>query len=218
MKFMNKIIISQIIAGLSVAVGFIVMIGWYFDISIFSMILPTWVRMKFATAICFVFSGVILYFLTYKNEEKIVIRQSVMIIFSTLIVLIMGMLFLGSIFGFLIGLENINLIDIHEINAPIFQGRPSVITTIAFFIIASAGYSSVFIKNTKKLFRVLGISLEVIGLVAVVGYAANLPILYYEIPKLSNAIAINTAILFALSGLAISLIGHQKEQSNEIFK
>ena len=151
----------------------------------------------------------------FQKEERRVARQNILTIFPILLVLVMGTLFLGSVFGFQTGMENISFIDIHEINTPIFQGRPSVATMIAFLLISSIGFLFNFGKPTKKIFSIIGSIVGLIGLFGVVGYIENLPILYYEIPEFSNAIAINTTILFAFLGLAIFLIGQQQEKTNE---
>jgi hypothetical protein len=210
--YMAKLKIAQIIAGFSVMIGCMVMIGWYLDITVLTSIMPQWIRMKFATAICFVFSGIIVYALTFKKEERKEIRQIMLMVLPTLLVLVMGTLFLGSIFGFQTGVENIAFIDVHEINTPIFQGRPSVATMAAFLLIATIGFLYNSNKATKKTFSVIGAIVGVIGSVGVIGYLIGLPALYYEIPTFSNAIAIHTTILFALLGFAIGLIGQQQEE------
>jgi len=204
--------IVQIVAGISIAVGLIVMLGWYLDITLLTSILPQWIRMKFATALCFVFSGIVVYALSFRREERKISRQIILTIFPTLITLIMGTLFSGSIFGFQTGMENIAFIDIHEVNTPIFQGRPSVATMIAFLLIAFIGFLCNFNRPTRRVFSLIGLIVGTIGLVGVAGYLSNLPILYYEIPGLSNAIAANTTTLFALLGLAIFLIGREQEE------
>ena len=211
----TKLKSAHLIAGLSILVGFVVMIGWYLDITVLTSILPQWIRMKFATAICFVFSGIVVYALTFKKEERKVTQQIILTIFPTLLVLVMGTLFLGSVFGFQTGMENISFIDVHEINTPIFQGRPSVATMTAFLLIAFIGFLFNFGKPTKKIFFGVGSIVGAIGLFGVIGYITNLPILYYEIPGFSNAIAVNTTILFVCLGLAIFLIRQQQEQKNE---
>jgi len=168
--------------------------------------------MKFATAFCFILSGIIVYFLTFGKEKRKEARQIILIILPMILVLVMGTLFLGSIFGLQTGMENIAFIDIHEIQTPIFQGRPSVATMIAFLLIASIGFLFNLHKSTKTAFLIIGSVVGIIGLVGVIGYITNLPLLYYEIPGFSNAIAVHTTCLFSLLGLSIFLIGSGQEQ------
>ncbi len=212
---MKKISIARMVAGFSIVVGLIVMVGWYLDITIITSILPQWIRMKFATALCFVFSGIIVYVLSPGKEEKKEARQIILTIFPTLLALVMGALFLGSVFGFQTGMENIAFIDVHEIATPIFQGRPSVATMISFLLIALIGFLFNFNKTTRKTFSIIGSIVGMIGLVGIIGYLTNLHVLYYEIPGFSNAIAIHTTILFALLGFALRLIGQGQEQGYE---
>jgi hypothetical protein len=189
------------------------MIGWYLDIVVLTSILPQWIRMKVATAICFIFAGIITFSLTINDEAKQDIRQTILIIFPILLILIMGTLFFGSIFGFQTGMENASFIDRHEIATPIFQGRPSVATMVCFILIAMIGFLSSVNRNTKKIFIIIGSAVGTIGTIGIVGYIAEIPYLYYEIPNFSNAIAIHTTILFSLLGLAIFLIG--KDMTNQ---
>jgi len=210
---MNKLKISRIIAGLSVTVGLMVMVGWYFDIVILTSILPQMIRMKVATALCFVFSGIIIYFLSFEKEEKKEINQIVLTVFPMLLVLIMGTLFLGSVFGFQTGMENISFFDIHELKTPIFQGRPSVLSMISFLLIAFIGLLFNINKPSKNTFTVIGLIVATIGLVGVLGYITHIPFLYYEIAGFSNAIALHTTILFSFLGLSIFLIGNEKNNN-----
>lgn len=208
---MNKLKIAKIIAVFSIVVGLVVMIGWYLDIIILTSILPQWIRMKVATALCFIFSGIVVYFLTFGKSKMREVAQIFLTIFPMFLVLIMGTLFLGSIFGFQSGMENISFVDIHELKTPIFQGRPSVATMASFLLIAFIGFSFNFNRSTKKTFSIIGLIVGIIGLIGVIGYIVNLPFLYYEIPGYSNAIAMHTTLLFALLGLAIYSIGKEVE-------
>ncbi len=206
---MSKTKIINTIALLSVIVGFVVMIGWYFDSATLTSILPIWTRMKSATAMCFIFSGIIIYFLNFNDFKRKARRQSVLLIFSTLIILIMSALFLGAVFDFQTGLEDISFISEHEIITPIFQGRPAVVTTFSFLLIAIVGIVSSFNDRSRKLFLFAGSTISIIGLIGVIGYLTGFNFLYYEIKGFSNAIALNTSILFSLLGVAIFLIGFE---------
>jgi len=48
-----------------------------------------------------------------------------------------------------------------------------------------------------------------------IGYLISTPVLYYEIPGISNAIAIHTTILFTFLGAALFLIGQEKSEISE---
>ncbi|MCX6738608.1 MAG: hypothetical protein NT098_00965 [Candidatus Parcubacteria bacterium] len=207
---MIQIKIARGISVLSILIGIMVMIGWYLDITILTSIMPQWIRMKIATAVCFVFSGIAVYFLSFEREEKKELRQIMLTIFPMLQILVMGTLFLGSIFGFQSGMENFAFVDRHETVTPIFQGRPSVATMIDFLLIAFISFLFNFGRPSKKTFSLIGFVVGIIGLVGAVGYLIHSPLLYYEIAGFSNAIAVHTTILFAFLGLAIFLIGRRQ--------
>ena len=203
--------IVKSIALLSILVGIIVAIGWFLDIAVLTSISPDWIRMKFATAICFVFTGITVFFLSFEREKMKETRQIALIIFPMFIVLIMGTLFLGSIFGFQTGMENIAFKDRHEAVTPIFQGRPSLATMINFLLISILAFSYNFMTSTKKLFLIVGGIMCAIGTMGILGYLTKIPFLYFEIPGISNAIAVHTTILFALIGLSVILLGTNKD-------
>ncbi|MFA6378419.1 MAG: hypothetical protein WCX16_01375, partial [Candidatus Omnitrophota bacterium] len=53
--------------------GIAVMVGWFLDIGMLKSILPFWVTMKFSAAVSFLFSGVILYYITrYHRQDRCV--------------------------------------------------------------------------------------------------------------------------------------------------
>lgn len=210
---MKTKILAQIIAGLSILVGVMVIIGWYLDITVLTSISPNWIRMKFATAICFVLTGIVVYLLSLNRGKFEIIKQALLSICSMLIILIMATIFLGSIFGFQTGMENIAFTDMHEVKTPIFQGRPAVPTMFNFILIAVVGFIYNFGIKSKKILSVVGITVGIIGFIGLVGYMANIPFLMYEIKGFSNAIAIHTTILFALLGMALLFIGRDKENN-----
>ena len=207
---MVKNILPKFISAVSILVGVVVIIGWYLDITILTSISPNWIRMKFATAACFIFTGFIVYFLSIKKDDKEFLRYIFLTLCPLLLILIMGTLFLGSIFGFQSGMENIAFVDKHEVATPIFQGRPALPTMINFVLIALAGLFYNFNRGGKKMLSIIGWIVGVLGLIGVVGYVTGNAFMMYEIKGISNAIAIHTTILFTLIGLALVLIANQK--------
>lgn len=204
----------RIISGMCVVAGFAVMIGWELDVIVLTSVMPEWIRMKFSTAVCFVFSGIVIYAMTLIGEERRAFQRIILTIFPSLLVLVMGSLFLGSVLGVQTGLEDISFIDVHEINTPIFQGRPSVATMIAFILIALIGFWVNTKRGTKISLIIVGSIVGIIGAMGVIGYLVDLPILYYEIPGVSNAMAILTSVMFAFLGLAIFKIGEGQQTQN----
>jgi len=209
-----KGVIPKLISIVSILVGLMVIVGWYLDITVLTSISPEWIRMKFATAVCFVLSGIIVYVLSMEKDKSEMLKMALLSICPMLLVLIMGTLFLGSIFGFQTGMENIAFVDRHEVATPIFQGRPALPTMINFMLIALIGFLYSFRFAQRKALLAVGLIVGIIGAVGLIGYITNIPALMYEIKGISNAIAIHTTTLFALLGVALVFIGKNKESNN----
>ncbi len=98
---------NKVSKGLAVFVAFtgaLVMIGWIFDISILKSILPVWISMKFSTAVCFLLSGITLYFIAESRETNsafalVVLPAAILIIF-----LFMGTFLASSLLGVNLGI------------------------------------------------------------------------------------------------------------------
>lgn len=205
--------IAQIISVLSFLVGLMVIVGWYLDITVLTSISPDWIRMKVATAACFILAGIVVFVISLERDKHEVLRQVSLSICPMLMILIMGTLFLGSIFGFQTGMENIAFVDRHEVATPLFQGRPAVPTMVSFILIAAIGLMYNFSLIKRKTFYIIGGITGVLGAIGLVGYITGIPFLMYEIKGFSNAIAIHTTTLFALLGIALVLIGEGKAKT-----
>ncbi len=206
---MNYKKIAQAVSVFTFLVGVMVMVGWFLNITVLTSILPHWIRMKMATAVCFVLTSVILFIIVQRSDTKNERRSILMVILLLAVIMIMGTLFLSSVFGFQTGMENIAFTDVHEISTPIFAGRPSVATMINFILIATIGFLCNLNRCTKKTYYSIGAIIASIGTVAVIGYVFNNSYLTYEIPGISNAIAVHTTILFVLIGTALILLGKE---------
>lgn len=184
--------------------GVIVVLGWIFNIGILKSILPGWVTMKFNTAVCFVLSGIILYLIAISFESKFDIAQ----IFLPTIVLIIFLIMGGHLASTLLGLRlKVGELFIKEADGAVLSpvpGRPSIATIVSFFLIAAAGILTMLnLANLKSKLRFLGWIIMIIGMVAVLGYVINAPLLYYYVEGKNTAMAFHTAILFALTGISL---------------
>jgi hypothetical protein len=193
--------------ALSLAVifgGGMVITGWIFDVGVLKSISPAWISMKLATAISFVLSGIILYFIVRAMEGEFDKAQVALSITSLIIVLLMGILFFSALLKIHTGVEDLFVKEPAGTIKTVTPGRPSVPTMLNFILIASAGILTML--NPDKLpskLRIIGLIVVSIGALAVVGYSINAPMLYYFIEGINSALAFHTAILFVLLGVGL---------------
>jgi len=184
---------TKVIASIILAAGVAVLIGWAFDIQLLKSILPTWVTMKVTTAICFVAAGVIqLFLLSEGKRSQIVVSTASFIILAEL---------------FLLALDIANIIYHESENAvmSVAPGFPSVGTIACFFLIFLAAYTKI-LDQRNVIIQFYSIVVLIAGIIAIVGYAADYPTLYYYLPGRSTAMALHTAILFTMSGANLYVI------------
>lgn len=197
---------SKIIKSLSLIVilsGAIVMIGWILEIEALISINPNWVTMKLITALSFFLSGIILYFIVCKIEGgRSVLDQIILTISTILILFFMLNLLMSSFFNFSTGIEHLFVYELNDAVKTTIPGRPSIGTMINFIMVSIAGILSLFeVKNISHKIYLIGIMVLIVGCVAVLGYIASVPLLYYTITGYSTAMALHTAILFILIGI-----------------
>ncbi|MGE0268645.1 MAG: hypothetical protein AB7S78_09365 [Candidatus Omnitrophota bacterium] len=193
--------ISQCISFFVILSGVCVMTGWIFDIGLLKSILPFWISMKFTTAVCFAASGLTLLSIREYLQQKTFYHQIVLPVTCLIIFLLMMTMLLGTMFQIDTGMESFFVKDHDDPIMTTVPGRPSVGTMIAFLLVGLTGVFTEFktARLVQKL-QLLGIGITIIGSVALIGYIANLPALYYYVKEVSSAMAFNTAVLFVLLG------------------
>lgn len=209
---MNRLLIVKILSFLVMIAGVLVMFGWIFDIGILKSISPNMATMKFTTALCFIASGVVLYSATQKGREDSFMVQAILPSAILFILLLMVTLLISSIFGFNIGLDSFFIQEKAGAVNTVIPGRPSIPTMINFTVITLAGIS--ILANFKKSLAYPGSIILLIGSVAALGYIFNQPVLYYLIPGINTAMALNTAMLFILIGIGFILCGKTPLKQN----
>lgn len=197
------IVIVKSICIFVFAMGFIVLVGWFFKIPTLTSIIPEYATMKPNTSILFILSSVELY--------RIISRK---------------WFFLNGILSFLITIVGLATLIEYEFqlnfaidefiakdfsyNATIdsFPGRMARGTAFSFFLL---GISFYFIKSTqerqKKFAQYLLHIISLIAFLAIIGYILGVPMFY----KLSSigSMAIHTAIGFLSLSIAASLLNSQ---------
>ena len=201
-----EIKIAKLLAILVFGIGVIVTIGWIFNIQSLEEVLPNMVNMKFSTAVSFICSGVILYFISKMQGGKLGVGEIVIAASGMVIFLFMVTLLVSNITGIYTGIERLFVKEIHDEHTAV-MGRPSIPTMIDFIMIVLAGIFSLsnYVKF-KKISFWIGLTILVSGNISLIGYVVNLPILYYYVSGWNSGMALHTSALFVLSGAALMVL------------
>jgi hypothetical protein len=196
--------IAKILSLVVMIAGLCVMIGWILDIGVLKSIRPTWVSMKFDTAIAFVLSGITLYFIVRAVEGEFDKAQAVLSVTSLVIILLMGVLFSSAFLKVQTGLEDLFIKEPTGAVNTAVPGRPSIPTMFSFMLIGIAGIIIMLNPDKYRLkLKIIGSIVAATGVLPIVGYSLDFPILYYYIEGMNSAIACHTAALFVLLGTGL---------------
>jgi len=207
MDAVKKNNISRLLALAVAFAGLLVIIGWIFDINVLKSIIPSWISMKFDTAVSFVLSGVNLYYIGRAKEGEFEKAQVALSISTLILLLLMGVLFFSSLFGIRTGVEDLFVKEAAGAVKSVFPGRPSVPTMLNFLLIALAGILTIMnADGMRAKHKTIGLTMAAIGSLAVFGYVINIPILYYYVEGLNSAMACHTAVLFVLLGTGLACL------------
>jgi hypothetical protein len=185
------------------AAGLAVMGGWIFDIEVLKSLSPTFVSMKFSTAVAFAASGLSLYFIVRVLEGEFDTAQVVLSLTSLTITLLMGLLFCSTVISIPTGIEHLFIQETGEVKTAL-PGRPSVPTMINFLLMAGAAILT--LQHPARLLpklKFIGIIIGLTGSLAAMGYLFNAPLLYYYIAGVNSAMALHTALLFVILGTGL---------------
>jgi len=208
--------ITRILSAVVIIIGLVVIIGWLLDIDALKSIIPTWVTMKFSTAVSFLMSGIVVMLMNeWRNNNS---EFSRIFLFAPLIIIsfFMATLLVTTIMGTTSGVSSLFVQEDPGALGSVKAGTPSVGTMINFLLIIGVGFASLLIgKNHKKDALIAGAIVLVLGIIALLGYGIDEPALYYQVEGVSGAMAIHTAIAFCLIGIGIMLFVIPKVQEKD---
>jgi hypothetical protein len=198
----NRKLCAKTISLLAGAVGVAVMIGWIWDFQILKSLSPSWISMKFSTALAFLLSGITLYFIVRAQEGELDTAQVALSISTMMIILLMGILFFSFVFKVHTGAEELFVKDSAAAVKTITPGQPSMLTMVNFMLVAFCGILTM-LKPGKPhpTQKIIGVLIAITGGYAVLGYIVDAPLLYYYIEGLNSAMACNTALSFIILGV-----------------
>ncbi|MDO8622884.1 MAG: hypothetical protein Q7R52_01455 [archaeon] len=217
MKFDN-IKIVKIISLIVAFVAILVIIGWLFNIEFLKIIIPNVTAMRFLTAIAFLGCGLMLYSLAKIKENKSgSTSYMIHLLFASFFILLLMVISFFNVLGVNFNLEemiNYNYVD-HAKTFPI--SVPSISTMFLFLLISFTGFMNIFCNIcVRKLTKIVGFVTSIIATIVILGYILGIPLLYFAIPGISNAMAIHTAFLFLIIGIAFILLSN-KDSSDKSF-
>lgn len=179
--------------------------GWIFDIGWLKSIRPDWVTMKFTTAFSFFFSGIVLYFTASlrfgRSSYAFVIMPACLLCIS----LTMFTLLASTMFDINVGIETLFVTEASGAVETVLPGRPSLAAMLNFMMMVCAGIVAMLnAGHLPRLLFCIGCLVCLIGMIAVAGYIADWPALYYYVEGgISTAMALHSAILFMILGYGL---------------
>ena len=213
---MTKIKNIKTVEFISIVVSFlglVVMAGWYLEIEVLKSILPIWVSMEFTTALSFFISGIILNFVYRIIQEESTLSQTILIISTLILWLIMITFLLSTFMSTNIGIENLFTIEtVNAVKTP-SVGRPSIGTLLSFMSVASVGAIGMNgLREMRLYIYIIGMLLISVAFIAILGYIISVPQLYYYSEEYGSGMAVHTAILFLLIGIGFYIIGKSRSK------
>jgi hypothetical protein len=202
---------DHIVKGIAIivaVVGAAIMLGWLLNATFLTSILPNVMAMKFTTALCFLCTSAILY-LTLKSFKG---SYNLALTFLPAPCLVIGItifsILISALFGINIGIENLFVPENSYTLSTVYFGRPAYGVLLNFILILFAGLIVMINpKSVRSYLKYIGIFVLMIGSSGLMGYVLNAPFLYFAYEGISIAMAIHTAYLFVLIGLAFILLG-----------
>jgi signal transduction histidine kinase len=192
---------SRAASGIVFAVGFLVLVGWMFDIPALKNILPGLATMKANTALAFMLAGLSLWLAHIRGQNQWIDRISKA---CAMLIILIGLLTLSeTIFSRDLGIDQLLFRDaLTPENA--YPGRMSLVTALNFSLL---GFSLFLLDRHHYRWpvEVFTIAALLISVLALMGYAYGVSSLYQFSPYSSiySSIAIHTALAFSILCLGI---------------
>lgn len=172
--------------------------GWQFDNNFFKELLPTSVAMNPVTAVLFIFSGLSLFLLFHKPQNRILKKTAIVFIIIVLFISVLKLLAFLKLFD--AGIDR--LLYSRKIELNTFNGMPNSMapnTAASFLLTASA---LLFLALRKiSIAQYLSLLVTGIALLSIIGYSYDATTFYGIASFLP--MAFNTGLCFIFISLAI---------------
>jgi signal transduction histidine kinase/ActR/RegA family two-component response regulator len=188
--------IARLGGMLLMLLGVLVLLGWLWNVGLFTSIVPGRIAMKPNTAIGFLFLGLALFLLTRSVKTR---STQLGCAASASVVILAGLVTLSEyLFHPDLGIDQLLFKDLAQSPYP---GRMAHITAFNFCI---AGLSVLLLALSEKrarLSQALAASTGLIALFAIIGYSYGVPLLYGSTEYTS--MALHTGVGFLIGSLAV---------------
>jgi hypothetical protein len=190
------------VSVISILVGIAVLFGYAFHIVALKSITPIWLPMKPNTAICFILSGIAIWYL--KNRNEITSQQRVIATICSLLILLFSILtFCEYLFNFNLGIDQLLFHVKLQIDDILYPGRTSVATTVSLFFLS---VSLLFMDSRFSvwIYQISACIVISIAFTSLLGYFYNINTVYGF--TYFTKMALHTSFTFILLGFAILLM------------
>jgi hypothetical protein len=201
---------SRAASGVVLGIGFLVLLGWLFDIPALKSILPGFASMKANTALAFVLAGLSLWLATREHENH---RLDFIARACAALTVLIGLFTLSEyIFSLDLGLDQLLFKDV-LIPESAHPGRMSQVTAVNFSLL---GFALLVLNRHqyRRLVEAFCLTGLLISILAMIGYAYGIPSLYQFF--LYSSVALHTAFAFSILCMGI-LFAHPEQGLVKIF-
>jgi signal transduction histidine kinase/CheY-like chemotaxis protein len=191
--------LSQFLTMLTVLLGLIVLLGWFFRIEALETVLPGFVSMKANTALCFTLSGTAL-FLGYLSPLR-PWKRICSPILATIVALIGGITLIEYLSGQSLGLDQLLFADSPDAVYTSNPGRMSPNSAVAFLLF---GLSIILLTRGPRgilAAHLFSLAALFIALLALIGYLFDAQV-FVTVFSLTR-VALHTVLGFWMLGIAI---------------
>ncbi len=201
-------LISQLAAAGAIAAGFLVLVGWLFDIAMLKTGLTGTATMKANTALCFMLSGASLWLLHARSaaggKKKLKRRLHLASAIAASATALITLLTLSQYaFNWDLGIDRLLFGDGNAVGTTSNPGRMGANTAISFLLV---GVSLVLLSGSSRSLwfgQILAVFVSLIALQALVGYGYGVRV-FYQISAYTSSMSLHTAL--ALAGLSAGLL------------
>ncbi len=200
-------LLSKISSIILVAIGTLVIVGWLFNIPVLKSVLPGIISMKFDTALCFIFSGIVIWLL---NNENLSFTQKVIFFFCSIFIVVMAAIqSCEYLFNRNLGIDELFIKDDLISAATTYAGRMAPATTLCFLLAGSVFFMLFFKLRNYKIAHTIVLFLFALSVFSFSGYLYGVEV-FYGLLFYTTKMAIHTSFSFIILSIGLLTIQGNK--------